>query len=212
MVALALALAMVAQPANVGSGGVEIGRKKYLFRFVAVALMVAFPAAAAEDWQRVAPGDAKVSVGLGWTKAANGALWVKWTPNYSDHMWVSSWQGGAIGFPRLEILVQEAGPGFHVRSVSKIGNEQITNWNFLSNKNIQIADRSSAAGYKTLYFKADDTKCVYFSKIGKPIEGGDISATSSYSGFVHGYYCPDQASDLTKADALAVIRSIRITD
>ena len=173
--------------------------------------MVAFPAVAAEDWQRVAPGDAKVSVGLGWTKATMGSLWVKWTPNYGTRLWVSSWQGGADGYPRLEILVQEAGPGYHFRGVSKIGKEQIANWNFLNNKNVLITDRSSAAGYKTLYFKADDTKCVYFSRIGKPSEGGD-RGTSSFSGHVHGYYCPDQASDLTKADALAVIQSVRITN
>jgi hypothetical protein len=108
-------------------------------------------------------------------------------------------------------LVQEAGPGYHYRDVSKIGKEQIANWNFLKNKNVLITDRSSAAGYKTLYFKADDTKCVYFSRIGKQIEGGD-RGTSSFSGYVHGYYCPDQASDLTKADALAVIQSVRITN
>ena len=68
---------------------------KNLFPVVALALMVAYPAVAAEDWQRVAPADAKVSVGLGWTKATMGSLWVKWTPNYGTRLWVSSWQGGA---------------------------------------------------------------------------------------------------------------------
>ena len=208
MVALAC---NVLQPGNVGSEGVDMGSKN-LFPVVALALMVACPAVAAEDWQRVSPGAAKVSVGLDWTKATMGSLWTKWTPNYSQHMWLSSWQGGADGYPRLEIFVQEAGPGYSLIRVSKIGKKQITNWNFLKDKNIQITDRSSAAGYKTLYFKADDTKCVHYSKIGKLNESGDISTTASYSGYVHGYYCPDQASDLTKADALAVIRSIRITD
>ncbi len=46
----------------------------------ALALLAAFPAAA-EEWQRVASGDAKVSVGVGWAKATAGSLWVKWAPN-----------------------------------------------------------------------------------------------------------------------------------
>ena len=184
-----------------------MGRRS-LYLVVALALVAAFPATA-EEWRRVAPADIRVTAGLDWTKAPMGSHWVKWTANFGSRLWVSSWQGGTAGFPRLEILFEEAGPGYHYRGISKVGMEQISGWNFLGNKKLAITGRSSEGGYKTVYFKADEIKCVYFLKSGK-IDMRSDTGTSNISGIIHGYYCPNEGADLTRTDVLAVLNTVRI--
>ena len=182
---------------------------KQLFLANALALMVAFPATAAEEWERVAPADAKVSVGLDWTKASMGSHWAQWTDNYGVRVRVSSWQSGAGGYPRLEIVMVEAGPGYHFKNPSDIGKKQIEDWSFLKDKQLVVKESSTTAGFKTLHFEADGAKCVYYYKIGKS-SGGSDRGSSNFSGYMHGYYCPDQASDLTNADVSAVLRTVRV--
>ena len=173
------------------------------------ATMLAFSVHAAGEWERLAPGDAKISVNLDWTPPERGYHANRWAENYGNRIWVSAWSKHSSGYPRLEISVIEAGPGYHIRGVSKVSKKSLKDWNFFKDTKITLGKRSSTAGFKTVYFNADDTSCIHFMRSGPASGVSDIATSSSISSFVAGFYCPEKASVLSDGEAATVLGAIR---